>query len=224
MSNYYSDRLNASNLQKCYEIAPQRIQQYLEAEINFVLNYINPNDSVLELGCGYGRVTHRLIKKNNQVIGIDISEENIKLANELFSGNESLRFYIMDAKNLSFENESFDITICIQNGISAFKIDPLSLFKEAIRVTKKGGTILFSSYAEGIWEERLNWFKRQADLNLIGDIDTELTHKGTIVCKDGFTATTYSAEEFKKLASSFNVETKIIEVDNSSIFCTMKKK
>ena len=32
---YYSDRLNAERLRRCYEVAPPRVQRYLEAEIGF---------------------------------------------------------------------------------------------------------------------------------------------------------------------------------------------
>ena len=47
-------------MQKCYEIAPERVKQFPEAEIAFVLNKISENDIVPDLGCGYGRVAIKL--------------------------------------------------------------------------------------------------------------------------------------------------------------------
>jgi hypothetical protein len=47
--------LSGVRLQRCYKIAPPRVQQYLEAEVAFVLSHLHPGDEVLELGCGYGR-------------------------------------------------------------------------------------------------------------------------------------------------------------------------
>jgi len=41
---YYNEKLSADKLKSCYEIAPPRIQQYLEAEVNHVLKKINPED------------------------------------------------------------------------------------------------------------------------------------------------------------------------------------
>jgi len=35
--SYYSDHLSAERLRRCYEIAPLRVQQYFEAEIQHVL-------------------------------------------------------------------------------------------------------------------------------------------------------------------------------------------
>jgi len=223
MSNYYSDRLNANNLKRCYEIAPPRVKQFLEAEINHVLSKIRPGDEILDLGCGYGRVAIRLAEKAKQVTGIDISKENIRLARELFKKNSRLRFYEMDAITLTFPDDIFDITLCVQNGISAFKVNPEQLVKEALRVTKAGGTLLFSSYSEKFWEERLKWFQLQAEQGLIGEIDYDLTKNGVIVCKDGFRAITYSGQQFLELVSLFKVEASIYEIDNSSVFCEMKK-
>jgi 2-polyprenyl-6-hydroxyphenyl methylase/3-demethylubiquinone-9 3-methyltransferase len=221
MKNYYSKSLNANRLQKCYEIAPKRIKQLLEAEINFVLEKISRNTIVLDLGCGYGRVSTRISSKANKVVGIDISKDNIKLAKKMVNNHKNCEFYVMNATDLKFGNDVFDLVICIQNGISAFKVSPEKLLKEAIRVTKKGGIILFSSYSEKIWKDRLEWFEIQVNHGLIGEIDYNSTKNGIIVCKDGFKATTYSRNDFIELASNFNVSKQVYEIDNSSIFCKM---
>jgi hypothetical protein len=52
MHGYYSEKLFAERLRKIYQIAPPRIKQYLEAEIDFILGKIKSSDIVLELGCG----------------------------------------------------------------------------------------------------------------------------------------------------------------------------
>ncbi len=222
MKNYYSDLLNSNKLQQCYKIAPARVKQFLEAEIEFVLTEIKKTDTVLDLGCGYGRVTIRLLEKAKKVIGIDISKDNIEFANNITENNTNCEFYTMDAADLKFPGNYFDTVICVQNGISAFKLDPIKLMKESIRVTKKGGTVLFSTYSEKFWNNRLEWFKIQSEHNLIGEIDYDLTKNGVIICKDGFKAITYSKEELYTLASNFNVQTTIHEIDNSSIFCKME--
>jgi len=221
MTNYYLNLLNSNKLQKCYAVAPLRVKQFLEAEIAFVLEKISPGDTVLDLGCGYGRVAIRLLGKAKMVIGIDISKDNIKLVKEIALENEHCEFYVMDAIDLKFADNSFNKVICVQNGISAFGVDPLKLIKESIRVTKKGGTVLFSSYSDKFWDERLKWFQIQSEQKLIGEIDYRKTKDGVIECKDGFKAITYSGQQFLKLASNFNVQAQIHEVDDSSIFCEM---
>ncbi|TRZ75425.1 MAG: class I SAM-dependent methyltransferase [Bacteroidetes bacterium] len=221
MTNYYSNSLNSSRLQKCYAVAPDRVKQFLEAEIDFVLDKTNSNDTVLDLGCGYGRVSTRLLAKAKSIVGIDISKDNIQLAREIAGDAGNIAFYEMNAIDLKFDDHVFDLVICIQNGISSFMVDPKNLIQEAIRVTRPQGVILFSSYSEKFWEDRLKWFHIQAEHGLIGEIDETLTKNGIIVCKDGFRAITYSGQEFLELASGFNVHAQIHEVDNSIVFCEM---
>ena len=139
MTNYYSNSLNSNKLQRCYEIAPSRIKQYLEAEIEFVLSRINGNDKMLDLGCGYGRVAIKLLEKAKKVTGIDISKENIQLAKDIIGNDKNCELYTMDAIELKFSANSFDKVICVQNGISAFKVDQVKLIEESVRVTSKGG-------------------------------------------------------------------------------------
>ncbi|MCK5302998.1 MAG: methyltransferase domain-containing protein, partial [Candidatus Thorarchaeota archaeon] len=80
LSQYYSDSLSAERLRRCYEIAPPRVARYLEAEIEHVLAKIKSSDTVLELGCGYGRVIGRLLGKARKVVGIDTSKASLEQA------------------------------------------------------------------------------------------------------------------------------------------------
>lgn len=222
MANYYSQKLSAERLQKCYEIAPPRVKQYLEAEIEFVLAKISPTDSVLELGCGYGRVLQKLIKNAKTVVGIDTSLESLHLAQKYLNCPNSCHLFAMNAINPGFRNRIFDIVICIQNGISAFNIDQKELINEAIRVTRSGGTVLFSSYSDRFWNDRLEWFRIQAEHGLIGEIDEQATKNGIIVCKDGFRTTTIGREDFISLTTGLRITPIITEVDCSSIFCEIQ--
>lgn len=220
---YYSKKLNSNALQRCYNTAPSRIQQFLKAEIEFVKKHLSSNQTVLDLGCGYGRVTFELNNSVSKIIGIDISEDNILLAKEYGKQFPNCEFHVMDAQNLLFDDNIFDTTICVQNGISAFKINPEILLHEALRVTKPNGTILISTYSDQFWETRLEWFKQQAEMNLIGEIDWDKTKNGYIQCKDGFTADTFTKADFLKLVSHFNLQAEIIEIDKSSLFCRVMK-
>ena len=219
---YYYEKLSADKLKRCYEIAPPRIQQYLKAEVNHVLKKINPDDVVLELGCGYGRILPLLAQKANLVIGIDTSFQSLMLAKEMIHNLKNCHLIIMDAVHLAIADKIFDVVICIQNGISAFHVDKVDLIRESIRVTKPSGTILFSSYSDKFWNQRWQWFQLQSDAGLIGEIDYEKTREGIIVCKDGFTATTVNKEQFIALTQRFNIKTKTIEVDESSLFCEIQ--
>lgn len=191
----------------------------MNAELKFVLSRIKKGNKVLDLGCGYGRIIPQLAQKAGIIVGIDISPENIQYGQKYMENIPNCHLMEMDAANLMFPDNNFDVVVCIQNGISAFKVDPSQLLSESIRVTKPGGKILFSTYSTKIWIERLEWFRLQADEGLLGEIDEDKTGNGVITCKDGFKATTFSPEEFQKLTATFNVITNIVEIDKSSLFC-----
>jgi len=221
MTSYYEDKLSAERLKQCYEIAPPRVQQYLEAEVAHILEKIYPGNTVLELGCGYGRVLPSLAQKAGTAIGIDISLASLALAKQMLANISNCHLVDMDAVQLAFHSRVFDCVICIQNGISAFHVDQQALIRESIRVTKPGGIVLFSSYSDKFWEERLRWFHIQSEAGLLGEVDDERTGSGVIVCKDGFTATTVRSGDFLALTSGLNLEVRIVEVDESSLFCEL---
>ena len=223
-NRYYSQKLAAERLKLCYEIAPPRVKQYLEAEIEFILEKIKPSDMVLELGCGYGRVLKKLITKAKTVVGIDTSPESLLLAQEILDGAPDCHLLAMDAVKLGFGDKLFDKVICIQNGISAFGVDQRNLIEEAMRITRSDGSVFFSSYSENFWMDRLAWFRIQAEHGLIGEIDEEATGQGIIVCKDGFRTTTVGHNDFASLTSHLDIKPIITEVNGSSIFYEIQVK
>jgi len=220
--DYYQEKLAADKLNRCYDIAPPRAKQYLEAETEHVLEKIHARYLVLELGCGYGRVLARLAQHAGFVVGIDTSYMSLLLCYETMKDLSNYALLNMNAICTGLRDRSFDTVVCIQNGISAFHVDQRELIRESIRITKPGGTILFSSYTDKFWPERLKWFQIQADAGLLGEIDLKATRDGVIVSKDGFTARTVHPHDFKALVSGIDVETTITEVDGSSIFCEIK--
>ncbi|UCF64530.1 MAG: class I SAM-dependent methyltransferase [bacterium] len=222
MKTYYADSLSAHRLKQCYDLAPPRVRQYLNEEINFVRRRIQPGQRVLELGCGYGRVLKALSPENELLVGIDNSLSSLQFGkNEIITSERTL-LLCMDAGKLGFQDHAFDVVFCIQNGISALGLEPEVLIQEALRITKPAGKIILSSYSEKFWEERLNWFRIQAEHELIGEIDDNSTGDGIIICKDGFKATTFTRNQFAKLLSRLGNDCDIYEVDESSIICEIR--
>jgi 2-polyprenyl-6-hydroxyphenyl methylase/3-demethylubiquinone-9 3-methyltransferase len=221
MGGYYEDKLSAERLRRCYQIAPPRVQRYLQAEIDYLVEQLRPGDLVLELGCGYGRVLPPLAERVGLLVGIDSSLASLLSGQDTLKTFSNCHLACMNAVKLAFPDQSFDCIVCIQNGISAFHVNQKELIKESIRVAKLEGRILFSTYSDKFWEDRLEWFRLQSEAGLVGEIDWEKTKDGEIVCKDGFTATTLSREQFLSLVEGLNVRAKMVEVDESSLFCEM---
>lgn len=219
LPSYYAERLSGERLRSCYDLATPRVRQYLRAEIDHVRARLSPAADLLELGCGYGRVLFELAGDAGTLTGVDTAARSLALARRNTPPGVTCRFVEMDAAALEFRDGGFDVVICLQNGISAFGVDREQLVREALRVCRPGGRVIFSSYARGFWEHRLEWFERQAAAGLLGPIDREATREGTIVCKDGFRAGYMRPGDFRQIWQGLGLEPEITEVDGSSTFC-----
>ena len=219
MTDYYVQNLSGRRLQRCYDLASPRVRQYLEAEVRHVLRRLRPGDSVLELGCGYGRIAERLAAVARHVVGIDVALESLRLGRHLFGPTSGCQWLCSDALALSLSEATFDVVVCLQNGICAFGVDPVALVQEALRVTRRGGRVILSSYADSFWPERLAWFEAQAAEGLVGAIDHDASREGVIVCADGFRAARMTPEGFRSVCDRVGVDAEIFEVDGSCVFC-----
>lgn len=219
MEDYYTKKLSAERLARCYEIATPAVVRYLEHEIGYVLDRVGEHDLVLELGCGYGRAMKPLCGKARFVVGVDTAPQNIEYGRTFLKEHGNSRLLLSNAAEPAFPEGLFDVVVCIQNGICAFHEDKEILIREAVRVTRNGGRVLFSSYSREFWKERLEWFYMQAEEGLLGRIDEERTGNGVIVCTDGFEVTTETPEGFSALATGLGLDYRITEVGGSSVFC-----
>lgn len=220
--NYYAEKLNSISLFQAYDTALPRVQQYLDAEIAYVQSHLSGQETLLEIGAGYGRIIKQLSPYVARCIGIDISERSVQLGNAYVQGCQNCSLAVMDAHQLSFGPE-FDIVLCLQNGLSAMKGEPENLVRQSLQVLRPGGKAFFSTYSPKFWEPRLQWFREQASKGLLGDIDEAKTKDGVIICKDGFRADTFTAEQLDALGARSACRYHLQEVDESSLFLVLYK-
>ncbi len=220
-SGYYEKKLNAEKLYQVYRTAIPQVLDYLRSEIEFVRERLRGDETALELGAGYGRIMKELSPSVRRITGIDVSEQSVALGREYLGDLTNCTIETMDAHAMEFD-ETFDVVLCLQNGLSAMKGDPENLVRRSLGVLAPGGTAFFSSYSPKFWEHRLAWFQEQAEKGLLGEIDMENTGNGRIVCKDGFTATTFDREDMERLGKSSGRPYRVEEVKDSSIFLILR--
>jgi len=221
--SYYAATLAAERLKRCYELATPAVRRFLDAESEYARRRIAPGERVIELGCGYGRVLEDLgVPDGGHLVGVDISLASLRLARGNLGRASDADLVQMDCAALAFADASFDVVCCIQNGISAFHVDQRMLVREAVRIARPGGRVLFSSYADEFWPERLEWFRIQSAHGLVGEIDEAATGDGEIVCLDGFTATTVRPRDFAALTAEIDGKVTTETVNGCSVFCVIE--
>lgn len=108
------------------------------------------DEAVLDIGCGEGKITAVIAASlpKGRVVGVDSSEQMINLAKKAYSAEHypNLNFILMDAQNLSFE-EDFDVAF--SNAALHWVLDQKSVLYGVKRSLKSSGRILFQMAGKG---------------------------------------------------------------------------
>ena len=131
----FDDLIKKLELQ-ALETAEERLPLYLEVGLKDA-------GLILDVGCGSGIVTRDLaILTKGKVIGVDTSEDMIKVAKKVLKNFDNVELFVNKDKKLDFDDNTFDIVTC--NLVLMWSTDPQNLVNEMARVTKPGGVVLAS--------------------------------------------------------------------------------
>ncbi len=109
---------------------------------------LQPNEAVLDIGCGNGALARRLAEWGARVTAFDFSAEMIRLAKaRSAAGSRSIEYHIIDATDeaamLELGAGRFDAVVCTMTLMDVPTIDPL--FRAASRLLRAGGRFVFST-------------------------------------------------------------------------------
>lgn len=126
-------------------VAPHRRVEYITT-MNYIEKFLKKGNKVLELGAGTGAYSIALAKKGYHVDAVELSEHNLDLLQINGADIENLTIRQGDAVELGmYVDELFDVTLSLGPMFHIFnEKDMKNAIKEAVRVTKKGGIIIFS--------------------------------------------------------------------------------
>jgi ubiquinone/menaquinone biosynthesis C-methylase UbiE len=116
---------------------------------HFLKEHIGPDKKVLDAGCGAGRFAVHIAQSGSRVTLLDVSEEQISLAEarfkELELDDRADGFFVEDICDLGvFEDHTFDTTVCYGGALNYLFENATRGLSELIRVTKPGGSVLVS--------------------------------------------------------------------------------
>lgn len=163
----YSDDI----IKKAYSFMDMEKQpwtKHYEKEVEMIIKTIGSKCRILDLGCGQGRHTESLAAKGNDVVGVDFSEENIKIAKTKSENNAR---YILGDARFYRERIRFDAVLSMYDVIGSFPDikDNSKIIKNAYRNLKNDGLFIISVMNMELTKHRCRKYK-----NVINIIDNNI--------------------------------------------------
>jgi ubiquinone/menaquinone biosynthesis C-methylase UbiE len=102
-----------------------------------------PEERVLDLGCGWGTFCWALGPRVAEMVGVDFSQKSIDLcrARSTHHTIDGVSFLCADARETGLEGESFDLVIAADLVEHVYPEDSSAVVAEAFRVLKSGGRL-----------------------------------------------------------------------------------
>lgn len=101
---------------------------------------------VLDVGCGGGILADAMARKGAEVLGIDLAEKSLKVAqlHALEAGTSQITYRLVAAEALAAEMpDQFDVVTCME--MLEHVPDPASAVQACARLAKPGGWVFFST-------------------------------------------------------------------------------
>jgi len=129
-------------------ILNQKPSDVLNARLKFSTRFVKNKDvknkKILDIGCGFGWFEQDVLSRGvKQVVGIEISEEDLKAAKTI--KNKKVMFKVAGALKLPFENASFDSVVAWEVIEHIPRNTENKMFQEVGRVLKKSGVFYLST-------------------------------------------------------------------------------
>ena len=139
VKDYWTQRSHAFGTVRKNELENEMGQRWLHEIQRFLPEGRSLN--ILDVGTGTGFFAILLAEKGHRVEGIDLTPAMLEEARTLAKQrNLDITFREMDAQNLDYPNDSFDVVI--SRNLTWTLPDPESAYAEWFRVLKPGGVLL----------------------------------------------------------------------------------
>lgn len=115
-----------------------------------IITNLNKKQNVLELACGSGQITKRIVDKVNFLTATDFSPNMVKETSKRVNA-KNVTFDVCDATKINYEDNSFDVVI-ISNALHIMP-SPEKALKEIKRILKKDGIVIAPTF---VYEGKIN--------------------------------------------------------------------
>jgi ubiquinone/menaquinone biosynthesis C-methylase UbiE len=118
--------------------------QRLEIASRLITERFPHESRVLDLGCGAGVLTERLVAAGHNVDAVDMSADMLEFSKQRLARYDSSKYRLARAEcqALPFPDATFDVVACI--GVFGYMDDVDAAIREIKRVLRPGGTLVLS--------------------------------------------------------------------------------
>ena len=147
--NFYWDKTKILNAFKTYEIDARQVK-WLSKRMG-----IKGNETILDCGCGIGGTMKQiaLLHPNTNVYGINISDGQIKMAEQVLEGLDNCNLSVQDYTNTNFEDNSFDVIYFCE---SICYNEYGKVLTEVYRILKPNGTLYIKDLVTKCSKDKLS--------------------------------------------------------------------
>ena len=107
-----------------------------------------PNARILDMACGTGSQSIAFAKRGFSVVGVDLSPDMLRYANQKIQSSYDIKFICGDAAKIDYADSTFDVSSVSFALHDMPEEVALMVLKEMIRVTKKDGQIIIADYCQ----------------------------------------------------------------------------
>lgn len=220
-SNWVRRYFDAYGLQEWNRWDASPVEQVKFAvHLHYLRQSVTPETRVLEMGAGAGRFTQELAKLTWQIVVADLSpgqlELNRKHAHDDGYANAVEDWVECEMCDLSsiFPDAAFDVIVCYGGPLSYVFDRRRDALEELRRVTRSGGTLLFSVMS--LWGTAHQFLPSILDI----EVETNRTILATgnltpqTVGPDRHYAHLYRAGEFRNLLESVGLHVDVMSASN----------
>ena len=137
-----------------FDIAPFQFDAII-ADIRRKLP-LNDSDTLLDVGCSTGQIDRALAPHCGRLIGVDLSEESLRVARELHRNFPHAEFRWADASDLPFADDSIDKVLMYGVSMHGDLDSMRQVIAEFVRVTRDRGRILIGdNISPTLWQRYL---------------------------------------------------------------------
>ncbi|MEM8501935.1 MAG: methyltransferase domain-containing protein [Cyanobacteria bacterium P01_D01_bin.1] len=126
------------------DVYDQRWNAYITKTLDFFETWVNLShaEKVLDVACGTGEFERIVLAKKpeQQIAGVDISEQMLAIAQRKLQPFPNVSFTVANASNLPFADQSFDVVVSA-NAFHYFDHPDIAL-REMRRVLKPSGRVI----------------------------------------------------------------------------------